>query len=206
MKNDIPEGFVYLTDIVPDIIQDIRYYSTYNFVGTRVDGYEAPVAICTLEAAEALKKVSDQMLKQGYILRVFDTYRPQRSVHHLVRWAEDPEDTKNKDVFYPDLEKESIINDGYINPISGHSRGSIIDLTLVDRVTGKELDMGTAFDYFGTKSHHGTGLITKEQTKNREILKDVMVEQGFEPLPQEWWHYSLKDEPYPDTYFDFVIK
>lgn len=206
MENNLPEGFVYLSDIVPDIIQDIRYYSTYNFVGTRVDSYEAPIAINTKEAALALKKVSDDLLKKGYVLKVFDAYRPQSSVAHLVRWANDLKDQKNKDIFYPDLDKDLIIKDGYIAPTSGHSRGSVVDLTLVDRITGQELDMGTPFDFFGVKSHHGTDLISELQTKNRNILKDAMLKHGFELLPEEWWHYKLADEPFPETFFDFPIK
>ena len=202
----LPDGFVYVTDAVPDVILDIRYYSTYNFLGVRVDQYLAPVAIISNEAAQALVQVNAEVRAQGYLLRVFDAYRPQGAVDHFVRWAEDLDDTLTQAYFYPDISKDRIIPDGYIFVRSGHSRGSTIDLTLVDMLTGMELDMGTAFDFFGLESHHDTELVTQEQTANRLILRNAMERAGFVIHPEEWWHFTLENEPYPDTYFTFPVK
>jgi len=204
--NRLPDGFVYVTDEIPTAILEIRYASEDNFVGTVIDGYHAPKAILTKEAAHALKKAADNLYEQGYYIKIFDAYRQQRAVNHFIRWAKDLNDTKMKKKYYPDLDKSVWFERGYIAEKSGHSRGSTVDLTLVDISTGKELDMGSGFDFFGEISHHGTDLITKEQEKNRNILRDAMVSAGFEVYPEEWWHYKLKDEPYPDTYFDFPIK
>lgn len=202
---DDPTGFVVLSDVVPDIIQEIRYYSTYNFVGERIDGYEQPCALMTIEAAQALKKVSDDLIKQGYRLKVFDAYRPQMGVDHFMRWAKS-NDTRMKKYFYPAIDKERIIPEGYVAVKSGHSRGSTVDLTLFDMNTGKEVDMGGTFDHFGIESHPDYKKITKKQYKNRMILREAMIKHGFKPLEEEWWHFTLKDEPYPDTYFTFTNK
>lgn len=205
-SSDGSENFVVLAEEVPDIIQEIRYYSTYNFVGERIDGYDAPCALMTKEAAAALKKVSDDVVKQGYRLKIYDAYRPQKAVDNFVEWAEDLDDTKMKEFFYPEVDKSNLFSEGYIAAKSGHTKGSTVDLTLVDEDTGKELDMGGTFDYFGERSHPDyTGDLTKEQLANRQILRDAMMENGFEPLDTEWWHFTLKDEPYPDTYFDFNV-
>ena len=202
---DDPTGFVLLSDVVPDIIQEIRYFSTYNFVGDRIDGYEQPCALMTIEAAQALKNVSDDLKKQGYRLKVFDAYRPQMAVDNFVRWAENISDTRMKQYFYPKVDKTRLFAEGYIDAKSGHSRGSTVDLTLFDMNTGKELDMGGTFDYFGELSHPDyKGNLTKQQLKNRKILRDAMIKNGFKPLDTEWWHFTLKDEPYPDTYFTFT--
>lgn len=201
---DDPTGFVVLSDVVPDIIQEIRYHSTYNFVGERIDGYEIPCAMMTIEAAQALKKVSDDLIKKGYRLKIFDAYRPQMAVDHFMRWAES-KDTKMKKYFYPKIAKDRIIPEGYVAVKSGHSRGSTVDLTLFDMKTGKEVDMGGTFDYFGELSHPDYKKITKTQYKNRMILRDAMIKGGFKPLEEEWWHFTLKDEPYPDTYFTFTF-
>ena len=205
-SEDDPSGFVVLSDVVPDIIQEIRYYSTYNFVGDRIDGYEEPCALMTREAAEALKKVSDDLIKQGYRLKVYDAYRPQMAVNHFEDWARDLKDTRMKEYFYPKLNKEVLFDQGYIAHRSGHSRGSTIDLTLFDMKTGKEVDMGGTFDYFGELSHPDYKQITKKQFKNRQILREAMLKHGFKPFETEWWHFTLKDEPYPDTYFTFTNK
>jgi D-alanyl-D-alanine dipeptidase len=206
IKTPLPEGFVYLTDVLPDVILDIRYYGTYNFLGVRVDGYEAPVAILTTEAAEALKKANEIIKAQGYVFRVFDAFRPQRSVDHFVRWARDINDTKMQAIFYPDVNKSVLFSEGYISSRSGHSRGSTIDLTLVDIRTGKELDMGSMFDWFGERSAHGAAGLTSEQQQNREILRQAMTSSGFRIYEQEWWHYTLRNEPFPDMFFDFPVK
>ena len=202
---DDPSGFVVLGEFIPDIIQEIRYYSTYNFVGDRIDGYEMPCALMTREAAEALKKVSDDVMKMGYRLKVYDAYRPQMAVNHFVRWAKDTKDVRMKKYFYPEIGKERLFPEDYIMEKSGHSRGSTVDLTLFDMKTGKEVDMGGTFDYFGELSHPDYKKITKQQYKNRMILRDAMVKHGFKPLYSEWWHFTLENEPYPDTYFTFPV-
>ena len=201
---DDPTGFVVLGEFIPDIIQEIRYYSTYNFVGERIDGYEQPCALMTIEAAQALKKVSDDVMKMGYRLKIYDAYRPQMGVDHFMRWAEN-NDTSMKKYFYPEIAKDRIIPEGYVDRKSGHSRGSTVDLTLFDMKTGKELDMGGTFDYFGELSHPDYKKITKTQYKNRMILRNVMIKHGFRPLSTEWWHFTLENEPYPDTYFTFEV-
>ena len=199
-------GFVVLSDVVPDIIQEIRYYSTYNFVGERIDGYEQPCALMTIEAAEALKKVSDEVMKKGYRLKVYDAYRPQMAVDHFVRWAKDVKAKRMKKYFYPKIDKSRLFPEDYIMEKSGHTRGSTIDLTLFDMRTGKEVDMGGTFDYFGEESHPDyVGKLTKTQIRNRNYLRNVMIKHGFKPLESEWWHFTLKDEPYPDTYFTFKV-
>ena len=202
---DDPTGFVVLGEYIPDIIQEIRYYSTYNFVGERIDGYEMPCSLLTIEAAQALKAVSDDVMKLGYRLKIYDAYRPQKGVDHFMRWAKDINDTRMKSAFYPEIDKARIIPEGYVAVKSGHTRGSTVDLTLVDAKTGKELDMGGTFDYFGEKSHPDYKKITKAQYKNRMILREAMIRHGFKPLEEEWWHFTLKDEPYPDTYFTFPV-
>jgi D-alanyl-D-alanine dipeptidase len=205
-ENGIPEGFVYVDEWIPDVILEVRYYSDDNFVGSRVDGYLAPKVILTMEAAEVLAEVADEMRAQGLVLKLFDGYRPQEAVNHFIRWAEDVEDQKMKDKYYPEVDKKDVFKLGYIAKRSGHSRGSTIDLTLVDIVTCEELDMGSSFDFFGEISHHGTDKISEEQFKNREILRVVMEKYGFEPYSEEWWHYTLLNEPYPYTYYDFPVQ
>ncbi len=198
--------FVLLAEAVPDAIMEIRYYSTYNFVGDRIDGYEEPCALLTKEAAAALKNASDDAVEKGYRLKIYDAYRPQTAVQNFVEWAEDTDDTRMKEYFYPELDKSVLFDQGYIAEKSGHSRGSTVDLTLFDMSKGKELDMGGTFDYFGELSHPDyTGELTAEQIQNRNILRDIMVENGFNPLDTEWWHFTLANEPYPDTYFDFPV-
>ena len=203
--SDDASDFVLLSDAVPDAILEIRYYSTYNFVGARIDGYEEPVALLTKEAAAALKEVSDDVIAQGYRLKIYDAYRPQKAVDHFVRWAEDTADVKMKEYFYPDLEKDVLFPLGYIAEHSGHSRGSTVDLTLFDMTTEKEADMGGTFDFFGELSHPDYKDITDEQYANRMILREAMLRHGFKPLDEEWWHFTLENEPYPDTYFTFPV-
>jgi len=205
--------FVVITDVVPDVILEIRYYSTYNFVGERIDGYEAPIALMTWQAADSLKAVSDELKAQGYRLKIWDAYRPQRAVNHFIRWAENLQDTAMKNVFYPMVDKSLLFEQGYIWAHSSHSKGSTVDLTLVDAATGKELDMGSPFDWFGDESHPDyMGGSLKEDGrwgriyKNRQILWDAMLRHGFTMIDSEWWHFTLANEPYPDTYFNFPIK
>ena len=217
--------FVTITDAVPDAILEIRYYSTYNFVGTRIDGYHEPTALLTKQAAECLRAVSDDVKAQGYRLKIYDAYRPQRAVDHFVRWAADINDTIMEPYFYPDVPRDSLFELYYIMEKSGHTRGSTVDLTLFDMTTEKEVDMGGTFDWFGEESHPDfcgnpetgeytgdnsaspTGRsITPEQFENRMILRRAMLRHGFKPLDSEWWHFTLKDEPFPDTYFTFPVE
>ena len=203
--SDDASDFVLLSEAVPDAILEIRYYSTYNFVGDRIDGYEEPIALLTKEAVEALRAVSDDLVARGYRLKIFDAYRPQKAVSHFMRWALDFEDTRMKQYFYPELEKDVLFPLGYIAEHSGHSRGSTVDLTLFDMTAEKEVDMGGTFDYFGELSHPDYKEITEEQYANRMLLREVMTAHGFKPLAEEWWHFTLEDEPYPDTYFTFPV-
>ncbi len=197
--------FVVLADYDPYIIQEIRYHSTYNFIGERIDGYEAPVALLTKEAARALKAASAELIVKGYRLKVFDAYRPASAVKHFVYWGIEDRDIRMKEYFYPDLDKQELFNRGYIAKQSSHSRGSAVDLTLLDMRTGKEVDMGSPFDFFGEISHSDYRGITDEQYENRMLLQNAMVRNGFLPLECEWWHFMLENEPYPDTYFTFPI-
>ncbi len=198
--------FVEVTEVIPDVILEIRYYSTYNFVGTRVDGYVRPLALMTRQAADSLKAVNDELKAKGYRLKIWDTYRPQRAVNHFIRWAEDLNDTTMKKVFYPMVDKSLLFEQGYIYARSSHSRGSTVDLTLIETATGKELDMGSPFDWFGEESHPDYPCKLYMQSFNRLLLHDAMVRHGFEGLDSEWWHFTLANEPYPDTYFDFPIE
>ena len=200
-----PSGFVLLADFVPNIIQEIRYYSTYNFSGERIDGYEEPCAILTREAARMLKSAAAELLVQGYRMKVFDAYRPACAVRSFVLWGIEDQDIRMKPYFYPELEKQELFSGGYIASKSSHSRGSTVDLTLLDMSTGKELDMGSPFDLFSPLSHPDCRNVTDEQYENRMILQKVMIRNGFAPIDCEWWHFSLKDEPYPDTYFEFPV-
>ena len=217
--------FVNIAEAVPLAILEIRYYSTYNFVGARVDGYQEPVALMTRRAADSLRAVSEELLKMGYRLKIYDAYRPQCAVDHFVRWAADVTDTAMRPYFYPDVPRDRLFELEYIMEKSGHTRGSTVDLTLFDMRTEKEVDMGGTFDWFGSESHPDfcgdpetgeyTGdnsaspsgrSITEEQFHNRMILRNAMLRHGFKPIDSEWWHFTLKDEPYPNTYFTFPVK
>ncbi len=200
-----PSGFVLLADQVPGIIQEIRYYSTYNFIGDRIDGYEEPCALLTKEAARALRSASNEMMVHGYRFKVFDAYRPARAVKHFVLWGIEDQDIRMKPYFYPELQKQELFSKGYIATESSHSRGSTVDITLLDMQTGKELDMGSPFDLFSEVSHPDHRGVTDEQYENRMLLRRVMLRNGFAPIDCEWWHFTLEDEPYPDTYFDFPV-
>ena len=200
-----PSGFVLLADYIPHIVQEIRYYSTYNFIGERIDGYEEPCALLTVEAARALKSVSNELNVQGYRLKVFDAYRPVSAVKHFILWGIEDQDIRMKPYFYPELEKQSLFSEGYIAKQSSHSRGSAVDLTLLDMATGKELDMGSPFDLFSPLSHPDCRGVTEEQFANRMLLQRAMIRNGFQPISCEWWHFSLQNEPYPDTYFSFPV-
>jgi D-alanyl-D-alanine dipeptidase len=210
--------FVNITDVVPDVILEIRYFGTYNFVGARIDGYLQPTALLTREAADSLKAVSDDLKAQGYRLKIYDAYRPQTAVDHFVRWGKDLSDTLMKHYFYPNECKDSLFIKEYIATRSGHSRGSTLDLTLFDMRTEKEVDMGGTFDWFGKESHPDCGgnpetgvyrqndTITAQQFENRMILRRAMLAHGFKPYECEWWHFTLRNEPFPDTYFDIPVR
>ena len=205
MFSEDMRGFVSVSEAIPDVILEIRYYSTFNFIGDRIDGYERPVALLTREAADRLKEVAGDLKEQGYRLKIFDAYRPQMAVDHFMRWAEDASDTRMKRYFYPDLRKTDLIPGGYIARFSGHSRGSTVDLTLFDMRTQKEVDMGSPFDFFGEVSHPDYSGVPESQHASRMLLRGAMMRRGFLPIASEWWHFTLENEPYPDTYFSFPV-
>lgn len=202
----VPGTFVDLKKIVPGIEIDLRYYGNHNFLGRPVDGYKREVAYATLEAGLALQALQKDLQKEGLGIKVFDAYRPQQAVDHFKRWAKDIKDTLAKAAFYPEVDKRDLFKLGYIAERSGHSRGSTLDLTLITLKDKKELDMGSPFDYFGEKSHHNYRHLTETQKANRKKLRGLMEKHGFKALDEEWWHYTLKNEPFKDKYFDFPIK
>lgn len=203
--HELPEGFCYAHEVIPDVILDIRYAGTHNFVGDPIDGYEAPFAILTNEAAEALKEAADEFRSLGYRIMIFDAYRPQSAVRHFVRWSQIKDDMRMQAEFYPEFKKKSLLVDqGYIARNSAHCRGSAIDMTLTD-LDGNPLDMGTGFDYFGKLAWHGAKGVTAEQAANRNLLSGVMSRHGFKPFEHEWWHYRLVNEPFKQG-FDFPVK
>ncbi len=203
--SDDSSDFVLLSDAVPDAVLEIRYYSTYNFVGERIEGYEEPLAFLTREAAAALREVSDELVSRGYRLKIYDAYRPQKAVNQFVNWTQDAEDLRMKAFFYPELEKDVLFPQGYLSEHSDNTRGSSVDLTLFDMKTEKEIDMGGTFDFFGTLSRPDCPDITEEQYANRQLLCEVMKAHGFRQSVEKWWHFTLEDEPYPDTYFTFPV-
>lgn len=207
-KGTLPDGFVYLDEKLAgyEYISDVRYAGTENFTGRPVDGYVSGKIILTEEAAEALEKVAKEADSLGYGLIFFDGYRPQKAVDHFVRWAKEENDTLMKRQYYPGIEKSRLFELGYIAARSGHSRGSTIDLTLVGKGSGKEIDMGTDYDFFGPESHHGAGSITEQQASYRALLRKLMESNGFLAYEEEWWHYTLREEPFKDTYFDFDVE
>jgi D-alanyl-D-alanine dipeptidase len=200
-----PDDFIDISAEIPGIITDVKYYTGENFVGERIDGYEAPIILLTEKAAKALGKVQKQLMKEGFGLKVFDGYRPKRAVEHFIRWGNQAENGKTKAAFYPDKTRKEIFEGGFIATESSHTRGSTVDLTVVHLGSGKEVDMGGAFDYFSEISYSDYDHLTIEQSKNRVQLRYLMRSEGFEPMQQEWWHFTLSNEPYPETYFDFSI-
>lgn len=204
--NSLPEDFVYVQEVIPDVILEMRYAGTNNFIGRPVPGYNAPVAILSRPAANALKKVQEELKEKGYCLKIFDAYRPQRAVDYFVHWARDEADTLMKQKFYPNAAKKNLFQLGYISSRSGHTRGSTIDLTIVDLTTGLDVDMGGKYDFFGELSHHTNLKISAAQQQNRVLLKHTMMKHGFQPYHKEWWHYTFQPEPYPNTYFDIVVE
>lgn len=205
-KDNLPKGFVYLNEVIQGAQYEIRYYSANNFTGTRIDGYQAPLAIFSEKAASALKKVSEDMERKGYFLRIYDAYRPQKAVNHFIRWSQDSKDIKMKQQYYPKLDKRNLFKLGFIAKKSGHSRGSTIDLTLADKKTGALVDMGSPYDFFGAISYYNTTLVNARQHANRKLLKDAMEKHGFKPYSKEWWHFTLIHEPFPNQYFTFDVE
>lgn len=225
-----PDNFVDIQTIIPDVLLDIRYYGLHNFLSEKVEGYLAPKCILTKEAAEALAGVQKDLKPYSLTLKIYDCYRPQRAVNHFVRWAKEIENTKTMKEFYPTVDKRHLFKDGYIDSKSGHSRGSTVDLTIVplpapdqesytagqkltecylpagQRFGDNSIDMGTGFDCFHELSHTANVKIGKQQKINRLLLKSLMEKHGFKNYDMEWWHYTLTNEPYHDTYFDFVIE
>lgn len=203
---DRPEDFVHVSDLVPGALIDLRYAGYYNFIGEPIDGYEAPRCLLTRPAAGALGRVQKDLESFGFGLKIFDGYRPARAVAQFLRWAEDADDTRMKLEFYPDLEKGELFSRGYISERSGHTRGSTVDLTLVTLPAGIEVYMGTGFDFFSERSWPDNPDQPPQARANRLLLASIMRLHGFRPHPYEWWHFTLENEPYPDTYFDFVVR
>lgn len=202
----LSSDFVYVQDQIPSIKVELRYFSSNNFVGKPIDGYKKEVAILSKEATAALKKVQDDLKQYNLSIKIFDSYRPQRAVNHFISWARDLNDTINKQLYYPKVKKSNLFKEEYIASRSGHSRGSTLDLTLVDIDSCEELDMGSPYDFFGKESWVENKEISVQQRANRMLLQSVMLKHGFRNYPKEWWHFTLKGEPFPDTYFDFVIE
>ncbi|HWQ57477.1 MAG TPA: M15 family metallopeptidase [Clostridia bacterium] len=206
-KKGLPEGFAYADELVPDCIVDAKYAGTDNFMGAPVDGYRAPLVVVSRALGVGLIRAADLLRQKGYLLKLFDGYRPQRAVDCFARWAADAADVRRKPVHYPNVpEKRMLFELGYIAAKSGHTRGRSIDLTLVDAATHQELDMGSAFDYMDARSHHGAAGLTSPQEANRLVLREAMLACGFTPYEDEWWHYNIAPEPFPDTYFDFPVE
>jgi len=205
-RSSLRQGFVDLQEFVPTLIIDLRYASGDNFVGKRIDGYEAKRGVASQQTAQAMRNVQANLVDYGLGLKVFDAYRPQSAVDHFVRWASDPTDTSTRADYYPDVAKKDLIPEDYIAPKSGHSRGSAVDVTLIDLESKEELDMGTRFDHFGPRSHAENIDLSKSQRASRLLLRMVMERHGFKHFSKEWWHFSLANEPFPKTYFDFPIQ
>jgi D-alanyl-D-alanine dipeptidase len=201
-----PDGFVDAVEVVPGLVVDIRYAGEHNFVARPIDGYEAPRCLLTRPAAQALAAVQNDLATSRLGVKVFDCYRPARAVAHFVRWARDPNDIGRKLEFYPGIEKRDLFRLGYMSHRSRHSRDSTVDLTLVDRGSGREVDMGTDFDLFSPKSSYADPSITPDQRANRARLRSVMLRHGFAPIAQEWWHFTLRQEPFQTSYFDFPVR
>jgi len=199
-------GFVNVSEVLPEVLVELRYYTAYNFIGRRIPGYESPCALLTKEAALVLQKVAARAARDGYSIRIFDAYRPRRSVIYFVDWCGDEKDQVMKPYFYPHTEKSEIIEKDYISPESDHTSGSTLDMTLFNRSNGHNLDMGAPFDHFGERSNRDfTSGLTPEQIRNRHYLYDLMADHGFTGIESEWWHYTLDNEPYGDTWFDFPV-
>ena len=204
-SNNLPKGFVYIDEVINDVDIDIRYSNDNNFIGKKINGYNQSAAIGTKELALALQEIQNDLKHFGYGVKIFDAYRPQKAVNHFSRWSTN-DDVLMKDLFYPNIEKRALFKKGYIASRSGHSRGSTIDLTIINLKTKEELDMGTSYDFFGIESSYDYSGLTYEQNSNRLLLYSVMKKYGFKSLKSEWWHFTLENEPFPDTYFNFNVE
>jgi D-alanyl-D-alanine dipeptidase len=202
----LPSNFVDAAAVVDGLAVEMRYFGNNNFVGERIDGYERARCVLSAQAALALTAVQKNLAARGLGLKVFDCYRPQRAVAHFVRWAQKVDDIRRKSEFYPEVDKRDLFKDGYISERSGHSRGSTVDLTLVRRADGRELDMGSPFDFFSPRSWPSDRSASAEAQKNRALLAEAMTAGGFRPYDKEWWHFTLVNEPFPETYFDFPVR
>ncbi len=203
---ELPDDFVYIDELIEDSVIDAKYAGTDNFLGCPVDGYEKPLVVTSREVAECCVKAADILREQGYILRIYDSYRPQRAVDHFCRWGEDLDDIRRKPLHYPDIEKAKMFEEGYVARKSTHTRGCAIDLSLIYMNNHQDVDMGARFDFMSPLSWPLSDDVTPEQKKNRMILREAMTEAGFKPLEIEYWHFYLDPEPHPDTYFDFPIR
>lgn len=202
----LPNGFIYVKDSIPDLDVELRYFTSNNFVGKPIDGYHSNRLILTEQTTHALKSVQAELEDNNLCLKVYDGYRPQKAVNHFIRWAHNLNDTINKHIFYPDVDKKNLFIEEYIASRSGHTKGSTLDLTIIDGNTGKPIDMGSDYDFFGQESWVNYQGITDKQKTNRQLLQSIMIKHGFRNYPKEWWHFTLEGEPFPTTYFDFDIK
>jgi D-alanyl-D-alanine dipeptidase len=202
----LKKEFSYLSEVDESIQQELRYFSSNNFIGKKIDGYKKNTVIISNAAAKALKKVQAELMQMGLSLKVYDAYRPQQSVDHFVRWAKKLSDTLMKQSYYPTVRKSDLFQLGFIASKSGHTRGSSVDLSIVEIKTNKELDMGSSYDFFGATSHSFHKKLSSRQEKNRMLLRNIMIKNGFKPYDKEWWHFTLVDEPFPNTYFNFDIE
>ncbi|HEY5556807.1 M15 family metallopeptidase [Acetobacterium sp.] len=200
-----PEDFVDISLEIPEIVTDVKYFTGENFAGEKIDGYDAPIVLLTEKATIALSRVQKQLVKKGYGIKVYDGYRPKRAVEHFIRWVNTKENGKTNDFYYPGMTRLEVFHGGFIAKKSSHTRGSTVDLTVIKLDTGIEVDMGGSFDFFSEISYSDYDHLNIEQSKNRVQLRYLMRSEGFEPMQQEWWHFTLADEPYPETYFDFSI-
>lgn len=204
--SNVPAGFSKIESIKPPIFLEIRYSGKDNFLGRTVKGYENPRNVLTNETIKALSIIQKTLLKKGFGLKLYDGYRPQKSVNDFIEWSKKISDTLTKQKYYPNEKKDSLLFKGYIAQKSGHSRGSTVDVTLIyiDSLNyGKELDMGSGWDFFGKESWTNYDSITELQKNNRNYLQTIMNQNGFRSYSKEWWHFTLSNEPYPNTYFDF---
>lgn len=205
-EQGLPDGFVYAQNHIPRLHVALKYFSTHNFVGDTIRGYKANKLILTRETVDALKHVNEELLLQNKCLLVYDGYRPQRAVNHFMEWARDLNDTINKAGFYPNVDKKDLFKEEYIAMRSGHSKGSTVDLTIIDGTTNEPLDMGSSYDFFGEQSWVDYDGISEEQKNNRQLLQSLMLKYGFRNYQREWWHFTLRNEPFPETYFDFEVQ
>ena len=208
LAQELPENFVLIKELIPSIVIEMRYGTNNNFTGRPIPGYGSRQAVITIATANALKKVQKELNKLGLGLKIFDAYRPQKAVNYFMKWSDQPSDTIMKNKYYPNLKKNTLFDLGYIASKSGHTRGSTIDVTLLYESgpeKGKEVDMGSEWDLFGVRSGYRYVAISMIQKENRRLLRELMIAHEFLPYDKEWWHFSLKNEPYPDTYFDFIV-